>query len=91
MLSLAEVIKDFYKKVRPNKRLQIDEEDRLVFNDATHCYICEKELGDDKVIDHDHFTVWFRGAAHNECNLNFWIPNHVPVIFHNLSGYDAHL
>ena len=33
----------------------------------------------------------YRGAAHNKCNLQFKKPKFTPVIFHNLSGYDAHL
>ena len=58
---------------------------------ATTCHICEKELGEDRVIDHCHLTGKFRGAAHTKCNLNYWIPNFIPVFFHNLSGYDSHL
>ena len=33
----------------------------------------------------------YRGAAHNSCNLNCRKPLVLPVIFHNLQGYDAHL
>ena len=33
----------------------------------------------------------YRGKAHNDCNLKYWIPDHIPIAFHNLSGYDAHL
>ena len=41
--------------------------------------------------DHCHFTGKYRGAAHNECNLKCRKPLILPVIFHNLQGYDAHL
>ena len=66
-----------------------EEADR--FNKTTKCWICEKELGEDKVRDHCHYTGRFRRAACNKCNLKFRKPNFVPVVFHNLSGYDAHL
>lgn len=55
------------------------------------CSICVKSFEDEKVRDHCHLTGKFRGAAHKSCNLNYKIPKFIPVIFHNLSGYDAHL
>ena len=33
----------------------------------------------------------YRGAAHNKCNLQYRRPKFIPVVFHNLSGYDSHL
>ena len=33
----------------------------------------------------------YRGVAHNNWNLKYRIPDHIPIAFLNLSGYDAHL
>ena len=43
------------------------------------------------VRDHYHYTRKYRGATHRKCNLWYAIPHYIPVVFHNLSGYDAHL
>ena len=77
-----------FKKFNKNN---MTENDKINYENATHCHICEKELGEDKVIDHCHLTGKYRGAAHKECNLNYKIPKFFPVIIHNLSGYDSHL
>ena len=45
----------------------------------------------DRVRDHCHFTGKYPGAAHRNCNLKCQKPMVLPVIFHNLQGYDAHL
>ena len=48
----------------------------------------------DSVKDHDHITGLYRDAAHNECNFKLRLDPkkvQIPVIFHNLRGYDAHL
>ena len=41
--------------------------------------------------DHCHFTGMYRGAAHNNCNLESKRPRFIPLYFHNLAGYEAHL
>ena len=55
--------------------------------------ICFKPFNskDPKVKDHCHYTGHYRGPAHSLCNLSYRIPSHIPVVFHNLSGYNAHL
>ena len=61
---------------------------------ATTCYICTNLLREDKVRGHCHITGNYRGAAHNECNLNYGIKPKswkLPVVIHNLKGYDGHL
>lgn len=70
--------------------------DTMVHNSSTHCYLCNKpfETEEDnlvKVRDHCHQTGNYRGAAHQICNLNLRTVKKIPVIFHNLTGYDAHI
>ena len=43
-----------------------------------------------KVRDHCHFTGKYRGPAHQKCNLFLRQTKFVPVVFHNLKGYDSH-
>ena len=60
---------------------------------STKCHICYKPftLRNPKVRDHCHYTGLYRGPAHSLCNVRYKIPSYIPVVFHNLSGYDAHL
>ena len=89
---IAEVAKgiynDFYRRPKP---LRLNKEEQKSFDKAEICHICSKLLNGDKVRDHCHFTGEYRGAAHNKCNLMCRKPRVLPVIFHNLQGYDAHL
>ena len=57
------------------------------------CWICKKLIDhdDEKVRDHCHVNGQFRGATQWSCNINFQLTKNVPVIFHNLRGYDSHL
>ena len=79
---------DFYRHPKP---LKLTKKEQLSFDKAETCHICSKELKDDKVRDHCHFTGQYRGAAHKSCNLQCRKPLILPVVFHNLQGYDAHL
>ena len=79
------------------------DEDKKAFDEATKCYICKQDFDPYckiKVRDHDHITGKYRGAAHNPCNLNLRFRKTqqdeedsfiIPVIFHNLRGYDGHI
>ena len=74
-----------------NKRLIMRNEDEEIYNNSHICWICKQELNMDKVRDHCHVAGRFRGAAHNKCNINLRLPKKLPIIFHNLQGYDDHL
>ena len=82
------IYNDFYLRPKP---LSLTGKEQKSFEEATICHICSKKLEKDKVRDHCHFTGKYRGAAHNKCNLECRKPKVLPVIFHNLQGYDAHL
>ncbi|CAB4007494.1 Gastrula zinc finger [Paramuricea clavata] len=73
------------------KKMVITPEQEAEFWMTRNCSICGNDLGDDRVRDHDHVTGAYRGAAHNICNLKYRITWKVPVVFHNLRGYDSHL
>ena len=53
--------------------------------------MCEKVIEDEQVKDDCHIVRKFRGAAHWSLKINLQLTKKVPVIFHNLKGYDIHL
>ncbi|EZA52906.1 hypothetical protein X777_07706 [Ooceraea biroi] len=87
---LAYRVKAILSRNVPMIELTRDEHEK--FNNATQCYICEKPFAPDdtRVRDHCHLTGRYRGPAHSNCNLNYKDSHAIPIVFHNLSGYDAH-
>ena len=78
-----------------NKPLNMTKENEKEFQKADECHICNKKYTekDIQVRDHCHITGKYRGSAHQECNLQLRVnPEEIkiPVIFHNLRGYDSH-
>nr|XP_015840324.1 PREDICTED: uncharacterized protein LOC103313332 [Tribolium castaneum] len=90
-IDLIEIYKKYLSIVQPMLPLTIQEE--FDYLTATDCHICQKpfQQNDIKVKDHCHLTGRYRSAAHSNCNLNFQIPNFIPIVFHNLTNYDSHL
>ena len=88
---------DIMKKMKTVKKIDITKKQEEEHKRATRCCICngtfnQKDPAKTKVQDHCHFTGLYRGAAHNKCNLDFCFRYFkIPVFFHNLKNYDAHL
>ena len=94
MLEEVEYCKAVIKKCS-NKPLTMTEDDEQSFRTMDGCHICGKKYTDKdvRVRDHCHITGKFRGSAHQECNLKLRIKPEdikIPIIFHNLRGYDSH-
>ena len=90
LYDIARKVEQMYINVLPMLPLTALQLDQL--NSATSCYLCSTPFTPDivKVRDHDHLTGAYRGAACNSCNINYKVPFFIPVVLHNLSGYDAH-
>lgn len=76
----------------PNKREQVAEPYQV------KCLLCPEPLlrGNHReaVKDHCHISGKYRGAAHWGCDKTLRLnvkTLKIPVVFHNLQGYDAHL
>ena len=78
-----------------NSSLVMTKDDEQCFITMDGCHICGEKYDekDAHVRDHCHITGKFKGSAHQECNLKLRIKPEdikIPVIFHNLRGYDSH-
>ena len=94
MLEEVDYCKNIIKKSL-NKKLEINDDDKKKFLNSTICHVCNKSYTKDdiKVKYFQPITRKFIGSAHNKCNLKLQIdPDKIkiPVIFHNLRGYDSH-
>ena len=74
----------------------MSKEDKEVFKNTTICEVCKRGFTaeDYKVKHHDHITGKFVAGIHNSCNLQLRLKPgkpKIPVVFHNLRGYDSHL
>ena len=102
--TLSEDLKPIYKILKTPKPMIMSESEKDQHRKSDSCYACGIEFKADRVndktkkkekiikcADHCHITGKYRGAACDKCNLRMRVPKFVPVLFHNLEGYDAHL
>lgn len=73
---------------------------RKTYDSTSKCPVCQSDFTNEnpKCFHHDHYNPdpgrWGglpNGAICSSCNLKIQKDFSVPVFFHNLSGYDAHL
>ena len=89
--SLQEEVSKINGVLADPKAMRMTRDDWLAFRTAKTCHVCDKPLDGDSLRDHCHITGEYRGAAHNACNLKLWQNPSIPVVLHNLRGYDSHL
>ena len=91
---IEEEVKRLYETFPRQPMTKLTDVQKREYEAAEKCHICLKEFNDPrnrKVRDQCHYTGLYRGVAHNNCHLKCRIPGHIPIVFDNLSGYDAHL
>ena len=90
LLEEERCIRDHLKNIEPMK---MSVEDEICIQSDANCHLCGIKNFNyiTKVRDHCHVTGLYRSAACRECNLNYRYPKHIPVILHNLKGFDSHL
>ena len=89
---MVEVKDKIVDRMKENKEMIFDANNRRDFMTATKCFICGEDFvdGDVKVRDHCHFTGRYRGCAHQDCNLQFAMRYYkIPVSLHNLKNYES--
>ena len=78
--------------MKHNEEMVMNERDTLEAQNPRKWHICEKWFrhNDIKCRDHDHRTGKFRGMAHTKCNIDYHNNFDLPIVFHNLRGYNGH-
>ena len=103
--SLTEDLRPIYEILKNPMPMVMTESDEVKHELAKECYACKdifgrmcginEETGEPIIVkkcrDHCHITGKYHGAACNKCYLRMRVPKFVPVLFHNLEGYDSHL
>ena len=102
--TLSEDFKPIYDILKTPKPMIMNNSDKTAYEKSEKCYTCGIQFGSERINektkkkekivkcrDHCHITGKYRGAACGKCNLKMKVSKFVPVLFHNLEGYDCHL
>ena len=91
MENLEEAARKVYETFKTPVPMIFDEDAMKLHESLTVCYACGDKLGRNKVRDNCHYTGKYRGTLNSKCNLKLKVNRTIPVLFHDLSGYDSHL
>ena len=87
--------KEILAKLREFQKtpMNLSSEEKTHHRKASTCYVCKGKFTNEnhEVRDHCHVTGNYCGASCNKCNLGMKLTKTIPVVFHNLKGYDSHL
>ena len=82
------------KEIFHTTPMAMTKQDIQTYNNSTVSHACHGLLNSNSVRDHYHITAKFRVVEHIACNLKSRLETRrssIPVVFHNLRGYDSHL
>ena len=90
---LLEEQSEIQELLKRNEPIKMTCKDIKHYQKVTHCYICGGgfEEPQDKCREYCHLSGKYRGASHMTCNLVYKTPSFIPVVIHNLLGFDGHL
>jgi hypothetical protein len=93
---LFDIADNCIAEMQINTRMVMTSDDQQQFENASCCFLCNESFDDQvkalsKVRDHDHLTGKYRGAAHCKCSIDFFSNRYLPIVFHDLRGYESHL
>ncbi|KAK3107369.1 hypothetical protein FSP39_012926 [Pinctada imbricata] len=86
-----------------NEPLIMNEMTEEEFQKAEFCHICDRKFDSKSIKVRDHYHIGltrnetmssysnYRGAAHSHCNLSHRESSFIPIVMHNLRGFDSHL
>ena len=98
--SLIEDMKPVYEILSYNKPMVMSKADEKHHDKSDNCYACgscfesiriNERTGEMEEVIKCRETGKYRGAACDKCNLRMRVLMFVPILFHNLEGYDSHL
>ncbi|KAE9543417.1 hypothetical protein AGLY_002217 [Aphis glycines] len=95
--AVTDISLNIEKLLKTNITINMSVDDVQAHEAATHCNLCKIEFSPPsetlrrKTADHCHLSGKYRQALCNVCNQRLQTQKFVPIFFHNLSNYDAHL